>query len=80
MNGVAEVDPSPEKELVDAERNDDSLLNEGENELIKNVDSETGLPKETIRGSESDDQLKINRGEHFKNEALRHDFYESGEN
>jgi len=80
VSGVAEVDTSQEKELVVTEKTDDSHVNEVNDELTQNVDSDTGLPKETVGRSELDDQLNVTRREHFKKESFEHDFYESGKN
>lgn len=79
VSGVAEVDPSHENELVVVEKTDYSHINEVKDELTQNVDSDTGLPKETVGRSEFGDQFIIRR-EHFKKESFEHDFYESGKN
>ena len=80
LSGVAEVDTSQEKELVMVEKTDDSHINEVKDEVSQNVDSDTGLPKETVGRSELEDQSNINRRQHFKKESFEHHYYESGKN
>jgi hypothetical protein len=82
VSGVAEVDASQEKALVVVEKTDDSHVNEVKDAVTQNenVDSDTGLPKETVGRSELEDQSNINRRQHFKKESFEHHYYESGKN